>query len=139
GDIGQPHNIDFVLPDANRFDHDQVAARSVEHSGGIGRGTRQPSKRSARGHAADENSRIAIVILHAYAVAQNRSARVRTGWVDRNDADGLIFSAIVLSELINQRALARSGSAGQTDDARFAGMREERFEQLRPARSTVLD
>jgi hypothetical protein len=44
GDIRQPYNVDFVLPDANRFDHDQVAARGIEHRGSIRGGARQPSK-----------------------------------------------------------------------------------------------
>ena len=139
GDIGQPHDVDFVLPHAHRFNHDQVAPRSIEHSGRIGSGARQPSQRSACCHAANVNPRIAIVVLHANAVAQNRSARVRAGRVDRDDADGLIFLAIVLGQLIDQRALARSGSASQTDDPRLARMRKERLEQIRPAGSAVLD
>src|SRR5271157_6246451 len=79
------------------------------------------------------------MILHADAVAQNRPTGVRAGRVNRDDADGLIFLAIVLGKLIDQRALARAGSAGQTDDSRLARMREERLEQLRPAGSAVLD
>ena len=48
------------------------------------------------------------MILHADAVAQNRSARVRTGRVDGDNADRLILFliALVLGKLIDQRALA---------------------------------
>src|ERR1700687_5106907 len=95
--------------------------------------------RSAVGHAADVNPRIAKVILHADAIAQNRSARIRAGRVDRDNADALIFFAIVLGELIDQSALARSGGARQPDDSRLARVRKERLEQVGPAGRAVLD
>ena len=55
-----------------------------------------------------------MVILHAYAVTQNRSTRIRTGGINRDDADGsiLFLIAIVLSQLIDQRALPRAGWPG---------------------------
>ncbi len=68
------------------------------------------------------------MILHADAVAQNRPARVRTGRINRDNADSLIFLAIVFRQLVDQRALARSWGAGQADDSRLASVREERLE-----------
>src|ERR1019366_8705871 len=46
--------------------------------------------------------------------------------------------AIVLRQLIDQRALARSWGAGQTDDSCLARIRKERLEQLRPTCRAVL-
>ena len=59
------------------------------------------------------------MLLHADAVAENCTAGVRTSGIDRNNADGLILFAIVLCKLIDQRAFAGAGSAGQTDGSRF--------------------
>ena len=117
----------------------QVAAGGVEHGGNVGGGAGQSAERAARGHAADEDSGIGVVVLHANAVAQNRAAGVGAGRVDGDDADGLIFFAIVLGELIDQRALPCSGRAGQTDDARVAGVREESLEQVGAAGLAILD
>src|SRR3989454_2989579 len=36
GDIGHAHYVDFVLADTNGFNHDEVAAGGVEHSGYVG-------------------------------------------------------------------------------------------------------
>ena len=79
------------------------------------------------------------MILHADAVAENRAAGVGTGRIDGDDADGAVLLAIVLGELIDQGALPCSRRAGETDDACFARMREEGFQQVGPARGTVLD
>jgi hypothetical protein len=80
-----------------------------------------------------------MVILHADAVAEDRTARLRTGRVNRNNADRLTLFAIVFGQLIDERALARAGRASHADDSRPAGMRKERFEQIRPAGTAVLD
>ena len=70
------------------------------------------------------------MILHANAVSENRPARIRTRRINRDDADRLLLFAILFGELIDERALARSRSASEPDDARLATMREECFEQL---------
>src|SRR5207244_532956 len=36
GDIGHAHYVNFILADANGFNHDEVAAGGVEHSGYVG-------------------------------------------------------------------------------------------------------
>ncbi len=130
---------DFVLPDADGFDQNAVAAGGVEHGGDVRRRARQPTQRSARRHAADVNPRVREMILHADAVAQNRSAGVRTGRVHGDDADGLVVLAVVLGQLVDQRALAGSRRARQTENARMAGVGEESLEQFRPAGAAILD
>jgi hypothetical protein len=42
-------------------------------------------------------------------------------------------------KLIDQRTFSRSRSAGQPDNARFAGVWKKRFKQLRRSGRTVLD
>src|ERR1700692_3344806 len=132
-DIGQPHNIDFVLPYANSFDDHKIAARSIKHGSSIGRGARKTTERPASSHAADINSGIAIVILHADAVAQNCTASVRAGGIYRDDADGSIFFAIEFGELIDQGTLPGSGRARPPHHSRLGAVGEERLEQIGPA------
>ena len=91
GDIGQAHDVHFILPDSDGFDHDQVASRGIEHGRDIRRGASQSAQRTARGHAANVDSGIGKMLLHADAIAQNRSARVRACGIDRDDADGLVL------------------------------------------------
>jgi len=79
-----------------------------------------------------------MVILHADTVTENRSAGVWTRRIDCNDAYGLILFAIVLGKLIDQRAFARSRRAGYAEDSRLAGMREESFKKISPARCAIL-
>src|SRR5262249_34179648 len=110
-DVSQPHDVDFILPDAYRFDHYQVASGGVEDGRHIGGGPGEAAQRSAGSHAADVNSRIGEVILHADAVAENRSAGVGAGGVDGDDPHAAVFLAIVFGQLIDERALARTGSS----------------------------
>ena len=137
-DIGQTHDIYFILADADGFNHDEVAAGSVQHRSDIGRGARQPAQRAARRHAANINPGIGEMILHADAVAQNRSASVGTGWIYGDNAHGAIVFAIEASKLIDQRALPRSRRPGQAEDARLAAVRKQRLQQLGPSRRAVL-
>ena len=58
---------------------------------------------------------VAGVALHANAIAKNRSAGERARGIDGDDADRLVLAAIVSREAVDQRALARSRSAGDPD------------------------
>jgi hypothetical protein len=51
----------------------------------------------------------------------------------------LILFAVVLGKLIDQSALAGSGSAGQADDTGVAGVRKKRLQQIGPARRAILN
>ena len=127
GDIGEPHDIDFILADAYGFDHDRSRpeASSTVATSAVARASPPSDPRVAMLRIKMPGS--AEMILHADAVAKNRAARVGTGWIDRDDADAavlLLFMAIVLGKLIDQRALARSGRASQANGAGVAGIRE---------------
>ncbi len=139
GDIGDAHDVDFILADANGLDHNQVAAGGVEHGGNVGGGARQSAQGAARGHAANVDAGVGEVVLHADAVAEDGAAGVRAGGIDGDDADGLILLAIVLGQLVDQRALASAGRAGESEDAGVAGLRKRGFEQIGPAGGAVLD
>ena len=125
GDVGEAHDVDFILANADGLDQDHVAARRVEHGGDVGGGASQATQRSTSGHAADVDSRVGEMLLHADAVAQNRPARIGAGGVDGDDSHGLVLLAIEPRQLIDQCALARSGSARQTYHASAAAVGEQ--------------
>ena len=77
------------------------------------------------------------MILHADAIAQNRSSRVRAGGIDGNDSDRSIFFAIVFCQLIDQRALACAGRAGHTENPSCASLGKESFQQISPSRPAI--
>ena len=74
--IGQAHDVDFILADADGFDQHLTLARRIEQQRHFGGGARQAAQKTARGHRADEDAGVAGVALHADAVAQNRAAGV---------------------------------------------------------------
>ena len=79
------------------------------------------------------------MVLHADAITENCATGIRTAGIDGDDSDGAVFFAIVLRQLVDQRALARARRAGQADGSCASGMRKERFEQIDPARRVVLN
>src|SRR5579863_5791367 len=138
-DIGQTHDVHFILAHAHRLNHNQIATRSVEHSGHVGRGTRQSAERTARCHASNINPRVGKMFLHADAVTQNCSAGVRAGGIDGDNAYAAIFLAIKAGKLIDQRALPRPRRSSEAEDARLAAVRKQFFQQIRPSWSAVFD
>src|SRR5215472_15062140 len=68
GDVGNADDLDFVLPHADGFNHDDVTAVSIEYRGNVGSCASEPAERTARRHAANVNSRVGEVVLHANAV-----------------------------------------------------------------------
>jgi hypothetical protein len=57
----------------------------------------------------------------------------------QNDANRAIVFTIVPGQLIDQRALSRSGRSGQANDSCMTSMRKQGFEQIRPTGISVLD
>jgi hypothetical protein len=78
------------------------------------------------------------MLLHANAIAQNRPAGVWTRRVDRNDADGPIFLAIVAGKLIDERALPGARWPSQSEYPRLSAVWKESLEECRPTGSAVL-
>jgi hypothetical protein len=79
------------------------------------------------------------MLLHADAVAQNRSACVRTGGINRDDADRAFFLTVVVGQLIDQRALTRPRRTGESKYPRLSAVGKKCLEQFGPARRTVFD
>src|ERR1019366_6260952 len=100
GNVGQRHDVHFILAHPDGFNHDEVAPAGVEHGGDIGGGAGKSAERAARGHAANVDSRVGVVRLHADAVAENRASAERAGGIDRHDADGLVLLAVLARDLI---------------------------------------
>src|SRR6185312_6049012 len=67
-DVCEPDNIHFILADPNGFHQNQIAARSVQQRSNVSGSRSQAPERASRGHAADINSRVSEVSLHADAV-----------------------------------------------------------------------
>jgi len=79
------------------------------------------------------------VILHADAVAENGSAGVGTGRIDRDDSNRAILLAIEFCELIDERALTRTRRARKADHSSLSRMQECRFHQIGPPGCAILD
>jgi hypothetical protein len=83
---------------------------------------------AARGEAADEDVRIERVALHADAIAEDGAARERRGRIDAHDTDALAGGTIVRDQRVDDGGLAGAGVAGDADDVRVAGLREQRLQ-----------
>ena len=69
-------------------------------------------------------------------VAEQRAVGERRGRIDRQHRDLAIRGAAQLGQRADERRLAGPGRAGQPDDARVAGVREDLAYEL-PARGVV--
>jgi hypothetical protein len=78
-------------------------------------------------------------VVHADAVAENGSARIRAGRINGHDTDRLLQFAVLTRQVVDQRALARPGSAGESDDARPAAVGKQGLEQQHRFRRAVFD
>ncbi len=122
GDVGQAHDVDFILADAHGFEQQALLAAGLDHGGNIRRGAGEAAQRAAGRHAAHVEAGIGIVLPHADAIAQDGSAGVGAGGVDGNHSDGRLLRAVSASEPIDQRALTGAGRAGDADAHRGAAI-----------------
>src|ERR1019366_9185973 len=139
GHIRQAHDVHLVLADADGLDHDNIAAAGVAHRRDIGSGAGQPAQRAARGHAANVNSGIGGVRLHANAVAKNCAAAERAGGIDSDDANRLPLLAVRVCYLVHQRALARAWRARHAQQYGLAAIGKQRLQQFGGLRAVVFD
>src|SRR5205814_2089763 len=131
GDIGQLHDINFVLAYADSLDKDDLFPGRVEQSCDIRSRRSKPAEKSAGGHAADVDTVVGMMRLHANAVAENGSPGVRARWIDSNNADSFFLLSVLASKLIDQRALARTRRSGQPDYGGISAVLKQRLHQLR--------
>src|SRR5262249_61758654 len=100
------------LAAANGSDDDTATPRGIEQQRGVGRRPRQAAEMAARRHAADEDSGVARVGLHADAIAEDGAAGERAGGIDGDDSDAHAALAERACDLIVERALAGAGRTG---------------------------
>ena len=113
--IGEAHDVDLILADANRFD-EMICFAAASRTSATSAVARARPPRNPR--VAIERMKIPSslrVALHANAIAENCAAGVWTGGIDGDDADRFACCAIMCSEAIDERALAGAGRAGDAD------------------------
>src|SRR6185312_15765663 len=115
--VSQAHDVDFVLTYSDSFNKHHVFTAGIEHSGNvIGRASKTP-KKPARSHAANVDSRICVMRLHAYAITQDCAARVRARRVHGNNSNRVLLLAILPGQVVNQCAFSRAWGSGNSDYA----------------------
>jgi len=137
--MSQPCDLDFVLPHADGFDQDHVPTRGIqEHDHFSGR-TREAAQRSAGRHGTDKDPRIGMMILHANAIAQNRSTGIGAAGIHSDHRNRLPFPPKKPRKLIAECAFSGAWRTGDTYDERVAGVREKLAQQRLRFRTPVLD
>jgi hypothetical protein len=120
GGIGGGCDIDFILPCPDCFHEDEVEAYGAKETGQRDAGSAESALRTACCDRTDEDAGIGVVILHAYAIAENRTAGRFAGWVNRDDGDGLAATAQFGSERTGERTFTDARWACDSDDEPIA-------------------
>ena len=88
--VGEPHDVELGLPDADRLDEDVVHAEGVEQAHDVARRARQAAVRCrASTRLRMKTPGIEEVRLHADAIAEHGAAGERARRIDRDDADAV--------------------------------------------------
>ena len=139
GDIGGADDVNLVLPDADRFDDDDLLPRRIEHQRRVAGRARESAEMPAGRHAADEHAVIAGMGAHAYAIAKHGTAGERAGGIDGNHAHRHPGPAHLRDQAIDERALAGTRRAGDADQIGVAGARVDAADDVDPGGRLVLD
>ena len=132
-------DVDLALADADRLEQDVVLARGVHQQRRLQRRLGEAAERAAGRHRADEHARVEEVVREADAVAEHGALGERARGVDRQHADLAVALAQLAADRPDQGALADPGRAGEADDPRLAGAREQLGDQPVALRIVVLD
>jgi hypothetical protein len=119
--------IFMMSTDADGLDEHPAVSGGGQQLGDLARRARQPAKRAAGGHAADEDARIERVRLHPDAVAEHGPARERARRIHGHNPNGFPLRAQERDEPVHHRGLARAGRAGDPDHVGAAGARVDRL------------
>jgi hypothetical protein len=79
---------------------------------------------SASRHAADVHAGVDPLSLHTDAIAQDGASGEGAAGVDRNDGQHVSTLPVCLGKPVHQCALSGAGTAGDTQDLRFAAVGE---------------
>ena len=129
GGVRGAGDVYLRLADSHRFHQDAVEPGRVQHGDHVGSGVRQSAQAAARGHAADEDARIASQVAHAHPVPQQRTAGEGAGRVHGNDAHRLAHGPVGPGQRVDQGGFAGPRRTGHADNVRAAGVRVERGQQ----------
>ena len=119
-DVGMRHDRRVALADAGGLDDHELVAGRLARRDGVCRGRGKLAARGARRERAHERAS-PVDRIHAYAIAQQRAARLAPGRIYREHGDAKLVALVetkAAHELIGQRALAR---AARTGDAQYGG------------------
>ena len=137
--VGVVDDVDLALADADGLEQDVVLARGVHQQRRLQRRLGEPAERAAGGHRADEDARVEEVVGEPDPVAEHGALGERARGVDREHADLAVGLAQLGADRADQGALADPGRAGEADDPRLAGAREELGDQPVALGVAVLD
>jgi acetyltransferase-like isoleucine patch superfamily enzyme len=137
--VGVIDHVDLSLPDAHGFEQDVVLARGVHQQRRLKRRLGETAERAPGGHRADEDAGVEEVVGKPDPVAENGPLRERARGIDREDADVAVAAAKLGGQRRNQGALSDPRRAGEPDDPRLAGSREQLGHQRVALRLAVLD
>ena len=121
--VGDLHDIDLRLPDADGLDYHDVKAAGVEYQSAFVRPAADAAKVAARAHTADEDALFNGVVLHTQAVSQNRAAGEGARRVYGDHADLLSFRSELRNQTVHEGTLTCSWTARYANHLRPAGFR----------------
>ncbi len=127
--VRKPHDVDFILADADRFDQHVLLSSCVQQQRHFRCRSREPAEKSSRRHRADKRSRIASMPLHSNPIAQDGAAGIRACRINRDHAHLFLFLAVIARQPVDQRALPRPGRASNSREIRLACVREKQPKQ----------
>ena len=118
--IGEVHHTQFGLPDADRLDNYDVVAESVQQFDDFARRAAETAVMATGRQAPNIDAGVLVMVCHADAIAQHRSARKRARRIDRQHRDQFTQRAIFRDKTVDQRRLAGAGRPGYSDDISVA-------------------
>src|SRR5690606_35988680 len=127
---GEGRDGDLVLAGADGLDDDGIVAGGVEglgeREGVLGEAAAKP----ARCHAPDEDAGVVVPLLHADTVTEGGAAGERAARVNRDDGDPCVALPVLTDHLVDERRFPATRWAGDADEVRLPGVREETVERL---------
>lgn len=132
-------DIDLVLADADSLDQYVFFAQRIEKLHRLDNRAGNAAQASPCRQASDKHAVVKKMIAHADAVAQKRAAAKRTGRIDGQNSNFLFSPAELFGYAANERALSRSGGAGDANDACAPGAKKETLEDFSGQRVLIVD
>src|SRR5712692_1237672 len=127
--IRQPHDVDFILADADSLDQHVLFSSGVQEQRDFRCRSGQTPEESPRGHRADKRSRITSMPLHSNPIAQNGAPGVRARGINCDHAHLFLLFAVIACQTVNECALPRPWRSGNSREIRLTRVRKEQPKQ----------